>query len=171
MNTVMVPHIGTEKMERTVRIADLAVMRGNAMLVTTGLGSCVGIALFSRATRIGALAHVLLPAPSMTSGEAIAGKYASTAVPDMVKRMRALGATGPIEARLIGGASMFAALLPPDGVSLGARNVAAAEAACAVQDIAVVGRDVGGGHGRSIYFDVADGTVLVRSIQMGNVVL
>ena len=161
----------TGHMQRIVPIADLAVMSGNALLVTTGLGSCVGIALWARESRIGALAHVLLPTPSSSSGEAVSGKFASTAVPDMVKRMRALGATGVIDARLIGGASMFAALLPPDGVSLGARNVAAAEAACGLEDIAIVARDVGGGHGRSIYFDVANGTVLVRSIQMGDVQL
>lgn len=166
-------HVQTmsERLQRTVAIADLAVARGHAQLITTGLGSCVGIALLERDAGIGALAHILLPAPTVSSGEATPGKYASTAVPDMVKRIRGMGGHGAIEARLIGGSSMFAALLPPNGVSLGTRNVEAAEAACVAQGIPVVGRDVGGAHGRSIYFTVDSGAVLVRSIQMGDVEL
>lgn len=161
----------SDRLQRTVAIADLAVVRGHAQLVTTGLGSCVGIALLERDAGIGGLAHILLPAPTVSSGEATPGKYAMTAVPDMLKRIRALGGHGPIEARLVGGASMFASLLPPNGVSLGTRNVRAAEAACAEHGIPIVGRDVGGAHGRSIYFTIDEGSILVRSIQMGNVAL
>lgn len=161
----------TDRLQRTVAIADLAVVRGRAQLITTGLGSCVAIALLERASGIGGLAHILLPAPSASSGEATPGKYAMTAVPDMLKRIRGMGGHGLIEARLIGGASMFTALLPPHSVSLGTRNVDAAEAACAAHGIPVIGRDVGGAHGRSIYFTVDDGQVLVRSIQMGDVEL
>jgi len=153
----------------SVLIADYAVGTGPLMLVTIGLGSCVGIALYARDVRVGALAHVLLPNVHLSSTTETPGKYPSTAIPAMVRRMRELGARGTIEARLVGGASMFTPLLAPGSMSLGARNVAAAHAACAVADIPIVGQDVGGTHGRSVFFDLAAGDVLVRSMQRSDV--
>lgn len=153
----------------TVSIADYAVGAGPLMLVTIGLGSCVGIALYARNVRVGALAHVLLPNVNLSAAQETPGKYPATAIPAMVRRMRELGAHGRIDARLIGGASMFTPLLAPGSMSLGARNIAAVHAACAANEIPIVAQDIGGTHGRSVYFDVAVGDVLVRSMQKGDV--
>jgi chemotaxis protein CheD len=148
----------------TVPIAELAVADGEATLVTIGLGSCVAVALYAPEHAIGALAHTVLPNINLTSLPPTPGKCASVAIPAMLKRMRDLGAAGEINARLIGGASMFAPLLAPGSLSLGARNVAAAHAACAASDVPIVAQDVGGVYGRSVYFEVATGAVHVRSI-------
>jgi len=156
--------------QHTVGIADLTAGAGDITLVTIGLGSCVAIALHDRRHRIGALAHVLLPHHALTADTPSAGKAASTAIPAMLSRMRSLGATHDIEARLVGGASMFATLLAPGAISLGARNVQAARAACAAHDIPIVGEAVGGDFGRSVYFDVATGTVHVRTVRGDDVV-
>ncbi len=155
--------------QRIVKIADFAVSAGNTTLVTIGLGSCVGIALYEPAARIGALAHVLLPHGTAALSAHTPGKYPHSAMEVMVRRMRELGAVGRIDARLIGGASMFAALLAPGATSLGARNIAAAQAACADHEIPIVAQDVGGAHGRSIFFDVQAGDLLVRSMAVGDV--
>ena len=157
--------------QHTVGIADLTAGAGDITLVTIGLGSCVAIALHDRTHRIGALAHVLLPHHALTADAPSVGKAASTAVPAMLSRMQALGATPDIEARLVGGASMFAPLLAQGAISLGARNVQAARAACAVHNIPVVGEAVGGNFGRSVYFDVATGRVEVRSVRGKDVLL
>ena len=148
-----------------VAIADYAVGAGDVTLLTVGLGSCVGIALYARDARVGALAHALLPNVNLSTERASAGKYPATAIPAMVRRMRELGAEGEIHARLVGGASMFAPMLAPGALSLGSRNVAAAHAACAAAEIQIVGQEVGGSHGRSVFFDVARGELLVRSIR------
>ncbi len=158
-------------MQRTVGIADLTAGVGDITLVTIGLGSCVAIALHDRKHGIGALAHVLLPHRALTADAPSVGKAASTAVPAMLSRMHALGATHDIEARLVGGASMFAPLLAPGAISLGARNVQAARAACAAHDIPVVGEAVGGDFGRSVYFNLASGRLHVRTVRGEDVVL
>jgi chemotaxis protein CheD len=154
-----------------VKIADFAVASGRRTLVTIGLGSCVAIALYARGQRVGGLAHVLLPNVNLSATPGSPGKYASTAVPAMTRRMHELGADNRIEARVIGGASMFGPLLPAGALSLGARNVAAAHAACAAHAVPIVAQDVGGSHGRSVFFDLDTGTLLVRSIQHGDVLL
>jgi len=155
----------------TVGIADYAVAESGAVLLTNGIGSCVAIVLYERERKIGALAHTLLPHESLSAVHEPPAKSASAAVPVMVRRIRELDGSGTIEARLIGGASMFAALLIPGAISLGARNIAAARAACAAAEIAIVGEDVGGDHGRSVVFDVDGGSLLVKSIAKGDVVL
>jgi chemotaxis protein CheD len=151
-----------------VSIADYAIARAGTRLVTVGLGSCVAIALHAPADRAGGLAHIMLPNAALSNDRASPGKFAGTAVPHMIEQLRALGVTGRLEARLVGGASMFEQLLPPGGIPLGSRNVVAARAACADAGIAVVGEDTGGGHGRSVYFDVEAGCVLVRSVLHGD---
>jgi chemotaxis protein CheD len=155
----------------TVGIADYAVGRHGATLVTMGLGSCVAIALHSRDARVGALAHVLLPNVLLSTSQNAPGKFASTALPVMLRRMRELGAGADIQARLVGGSSMFSGLLPAGAVSLGSRNVAAARAACAQHQVEVTGEDVGGSHGRSVFLDAGNGALLVRSMHAGDVQL
>lgn len=154
-----------------VNIADLAAASGSASISTIGLGSCVAIVLHDVRSGVGALAHVLLPNRALSMRQDIPGKFPSTAIPAMLARMRELGSKHDVSARIIGGASMFAPLVSAGALPLGARNIAAARAACAAHGIAVTGEDVGGSHGRSVYFDVRDGSVLVRSLAMGDVAL
>lgn len=152
-------------------IADLAVATDDTLLMTMGVGSCVAIALHDAAGRIGGLAHVLLPHAALSSQSPRVGKFPSTAVPAMLAQMRELGSTGEIYARLIGGASMFAPLLAAGSVGLGVRNLRAARQACADHAVPIVGEEVGGSMGRSVYFNVGTGTVQVRSVRGPNVEL
>lgn len=154
-----------------VGIADIEVGQGELTLVTTGLGSCVAVALYDATDRVGALAHVLLPHAALSSRPPRPGKFPSTAVPAMLERMRACGARGEIQARLIGGASMFGPLLPAGAMGLGVRNVKAARQACAAHDVPIVGEAVGGAMGRSLTFDVATGRIVVRSVRGDDVEL
>jgi chemotaxis protein CheD len=156
-------------MHINIGIADYAVGEGATTLVTIGLGSCVALALHSRQAKVGAMAHVLLPNSALSATHNSPGKFASTALPAMLRRMRELGATDDIEARLVGGASMFSTLLTPGTVSLGTRNVAAARASCATHSVKIVGEAVGGSFGRSVYFDVAAGDLVIRSMGMRDV--
>ena len=151
-----------------VKVADHAVRNGNTMLSTIGLGSCVAIALYDPATRIGGLAHVLLPNEGMSRDRSNRAKFSTTAVPLLVEEMRALGARGSIIAKIVGGASMFATLIPAGGVNMGERNIVATREALRAHGIPLVAQDTGGDHGRSVYFDLRDGGVLVRSLKAGD---
>jgi chemotaxis protein CheD len=151
-----------------VSIAELAVATTGTRLVTLGLGSCVAIVLHAPRDGVGGLAHVMLPNAMLSPDASRPGKFASTAVPHLIEAMRALGASGPVEARLVGGASMFDALLPAGSLPLGSRNVAAARAACAAAGVPVVAEDTGGGHGRSVFFDIAEARLTVRAVAHGD---
>jgi chemotaxis protein CheD len=150
-----------------VRVADLAAAT-EGTLTTLGLGSCVAIALHDPVARVGGLAHILLPDITMARDRSNPAKFPSTAVPALVIRMTALGAqTARIRAKIVGGASMFASLLPRNGLNVGERNVAAARAALSAAGIDLVGEEVGADHGRNVVLYVDDGRVEVRSLKKG----
>jgi chemotaxis protein CheD len=156
--------------EIRVRIAHHAVAKGHSRIVTIGLGSCVAIAIHDRVTKVGGLAHVLLPDASLGRGVENRARYASTAVPLLLDEMRALGAAGPWAGTLVGGAALFGPMLAFGG-AVGARNVEAARAALARARVPVVGEDVGGESGRTVSFDVYTGELKVRSVRGGERVL
>lgn len=158
--------------EIRVKVADYAVADGGTVLVTVGLGSCVAIALHDPHAKVGGLAHVLLPSTGMSQDRSNRAKFPSTAVPLLCDRMQALGArAGRIRAKIVGGASMFTSLLSATGLQIGERNVVATRAALERAGIPIVAQEVGGDYGRSVYFDVHDGSLIVKSLKSGNVVL
>jgi chemotaxis protein CheD len=156
--------------EIRVRIAHHAVAKGRSRLITVGLGSCVAVAIHDRMSKVGGLAHVLLPDASLGRGVENRARYASSAVPLLLDEMKALGATGPFSASIVGGAALFGKLLAFGG-SVGARNIDAARKALAKAKVPLVAEDVGGESGRTVLFDVTTGKVKVRSVRGGEHVL
>ena len=150
-----------------MKVADWAAESGEVVVMTLGLGSCVAIVLHDARAGAGAMAHVLLPSPSLARDRSNPAKFPETAVPLLVQRLAALGAQPErLTARLVGGAAMFAAVTP--GVAhMGERNVLAAREACQRARIPVIAEDTGGDHGRSVYLHLPDGRVEVRSVRRG----
>jgi chemotaxis protein CheD len=154
--------------EILVRVADFRAAQGDAVLVTLGLGSCIAIVLYDAAHRVGGLAHILLPSRSVSRAEENPGRFPQTAVPALVAQMTALGADPRrLVARLAGGASMFANLVPAGSMQMGDRNVISSRETLHQLAIPVVGESVGGQQGRSVWLHVADGRLLVRSVGQG----
>lgn len=154
--------------ETRVGMGALAVAAGEHTLVSIALGSCVAIALWDERARVAGLAHVLLPDASLSRVQGMPARFPATAVPALAAAMADAGAPGPYVARLVGGASMFRALLEHGGENIGARNVDAARAALAAAGIACAAEDVGGEHGRSVYLHAASGRLRVRSLAVGD---
>ena len=157
--------------EIRVKVADYAVAQGNVVITSVGLGSCVAIALYDARTTIGGLAHILVPSPSLSRDTSNPAKFPSTAVPLLVEEMRRRGASASITAKIVGGASMFASLLPAGGINMGERNTVATRQALRDAGVPLVAEDIGGEHGRSVYFHLQDGRIEIRSLKIGNRVL
>jgi chemotaxis protein CheD len=153
--------------EVVVDIADFAVVGGNGVLVTAGLGSCVALALHDPSAGVAGLAHILLPSAGTGPPSIHPAKYADTGVPLLLEEMRRHGANGRIVARIAGGARMFAALLW-SGINMGQRNIDATRAALERLGIPVAAEDVGGDYGRSVRVTAATGIMTVRSLMGGD---
>ena len=91
------------------------------------------------------------------------GKYADTAIPEMLRLLGDLadGASLRLSAKMVGGAKMFAF---QSGMTIGDQNVAAIDAILDRLGIPVLGRDCGGERGRRISFDVATGELTVEAL-------
>ncbi len=151
--------------ETIVKVADWAAERGDGVLVTLGLGSCVAIMLHDPQTRTGAMAHVLLPSTSLARDLTNRAKFPETAVPLLIERLKALGADPRrLVAKLAGGARMFSQLVTPGTIQMGERNVLASRSALRAASIPVIRESVGGDRGRSVRFYMKDGRVEIRSV-------
>jgi len=147
--------------ETMVRMGELAVSsEPGHVLVSLGLGSCIGLALLDRRTRKAGLAHVVLP-QSQGHGSDNPMKFADHAVPELLKRVLGMGARrSSLEAVLVGGASMFATT--SNALEVGARNESAVRAQLESLRIPVVATATGGNRGRTIRVDVSSSGVTVR---------
>jgi len=158
--------------EIRVKVADFAVGRDEQTLITIGLGSCVAILLYDGRARVGGLAHTLLPDESMARDRSNPAKFPASAITLLLAEMTRLGADAKhVRAKLVGGASMFANLLPAGGINIGDRNVMAARQALARNGVPIIAEDVGSDHGRSVHFHLGDGRVEIRSLKKGNRVI
>ncbi|MFM8633319.1 MAG: chemotaxis protein CheD [Planctomycetia bacterium] len=134
----------------------------------TFVGSCVGLALYDRRKRIASLAHIMLP-DSKGAGEPV-GKYADTAIPEMLKRLESLANGEPLRlsAKMAGGAKMFAF---QSGLTIGDQNVAAIEAILGRLGIPLLARECGGERGRRLSFDIATTDLTIETLGMPHTTL
>ena len=152
-----------------IGMAGLGVARSPGRLRTTGLGSCVGVVLYDQVQKIAGMAHVMLPESSMAKGEIESmGKYADTAIPQLIHLMQKEGAnTRNMVAKMAGGAQMFAFLGSNDTMRIGPRNVEACKQALQAAHIEIVAEDTGGNCGRTIEFDAENGLLQIRTVNQG----
>ena len=154
--------------EIVVNIADFAVASGDSVLATSGLGSCVAVALHDPSTGIAGLAHILLPSAGFGPPSIHPAKYADTGIALLAEELRRRGAApNRVVAKLAGGARMFAALLS-SGINMGQRNIDATRKALYKLNIPVVAEDIGGEYGRSVRLVAATGAFTVRSLVGGD---
>ncbi len=152
----------------TVGISDAAITRGEGVLVTFALGSCVGICLYNAATKLAALGHIMLPESQDKSTETQINKYADTCIPAMVKKMQAFGCNpANLTAKIAGGAKMFSFAGDNNFGNIGNRNVKAVKEALQKCGVRLIAEDTGADYGRTVYFYAADGHVEVKSFSHG----
>ena len=144
----------------SARMGEMVVSNDpNDELVALGLGSCIGLAIVDRTAGVAGLAHIVLP-ESNDRGDQV-GKFADTAVPELINKMRGAGAVERrFETAIAGGARMFEM---SGGLDIGARNEAAVRAALAKARITVKAAQTGGNFGRTVKITVGDLLVTVRS--------
>ncbi len=152
----------------SVGISDLNVVRAPDTLVTFALGSCVGICLYDPAAKVAGLSHILLPKSEQIPGNTTPMKFADTAIPMLLVKMQMLGARPPmLQAKIAGGAQMFASATNASIANIGARNVAAVKETLERLRIPIIAEDTGADYGRTLYFSAEDFVMTIRSPKRG----
>lgn len=150
------------KKEWKVGIGEYQLATNPDILMTIGLGSCVGIALYDPVKRVGGLSHIMLPDSTSFKGEQKAGKFADLALPKMVAELQQRQKL-QLVAKIAGGASMFPFTKTTPQTQIGARNVEAVERVLKELGIPILAADTGGSAGRTMWLDLEQMTLRVRT--------
>ncbi|MDD4602104.1 Chemoreceptor glutamine deamidase CheD [bioreactor metagenome] len=151
-----------------VGMADYKVGKNPASLISYGLGSCVGIALYDPMTKIGGLAHIMLPDSTQARSAENPAKFADTALPRMLDDMLKLGAfKSRMVAKIAGGSQMFAFANATDIMRVGERNAEAVRNVLKKIDIRLIADDTGGNYGRTVELKLDSGIYRVKTIDKG----
>ncbi|MHC1610228.1 MAG: chemotaxis protein CheD [Candidatus Methanospirareceae archaeon] len=143
-----------------VGMGEMKVAHNPCLLIITGLGSCIGLALHDRYAKVGGMAHIMLPDSKGVTVEGCC-KYADTAVPSLLKEMSQDNARKDrIVAKVAGGASIFSAM---DTMRIGEKNATAVKEALKREGIKLVAEDTGGNYARTVTLDTCTGELIVKT--------
>jgi len=100
--------IPEEQPEKLAATGQLATGSGNGVIRSTPLGSCVAVIAYDKTTKIGGIAHTMLPGKSPTEDKAEENKYAENAIENLLVELKSLGSNqANIEICLVGGANVL----------------------------------------------------------------
>ena len=139
------------------------VLAESPATVTTVLGSCVAVTLFSPRTRVGTICHAVLP--SGVGSEP--GKFVDQAIRYMVQFFYEKQITpDELVAKVFGGADMFPQMRGSRNLgTIGAQNIQAALGALELAGINPAVVEVSGQQGRKLIFFSDTGDVYIKRVQ------
>lgn len=148
-----------------VGMADMNTCVSPDCLTTLGLGSCVGVAIRDPVSKVGGLAHVMLPDSTKIKNNSNIYKFADTCIDALVKEMIKKGANKHnLVAKIAGGAQMFAFQNKTDMIRVGEQNVMACRNILKELGIPILSEDVGLNYGRTVVFYPEDGRYVIKSV-------
>lgn len=155
-----------------VGMADYKICRAPQKISTLGLGSCLGVVLYDKTTKICGLAHIMMPDSTKISKNSNRMKFVDTCLVDMYEELIKAGAkkSGMI-AKLAGGAKMFSYQSNNNFLNIGEQNIIAVHKMLSEWKIPIVAEDVGSNYGRTIEFDTVTGELSIKSVGIGDSII
>lgn len=148
-----------------VGMADLNICKSPNIITTLGLGSCIGIAVYDPSSKIGGLAHIMLPDSTKIRNNSNIAKFADTGIDELIKRVTTAGATkSRLVAKIAGGARMFEVSGLSDVGNVGARNAEASRQKLKELGIRIISEDTGLNYGRTVELHCETGDYYIKSV-------
>jgi chemotaxis protein CheD len=146
-----------------VGVSDMKVSNDpESMLVTYSLGSCIGVAVYDAAAKVGGLLHFMLPesALDLTKAERNPYMFADTGIPALFKATYALGAAKQrMKVIVVGGAQV---LDQAGFFNIGKRNHMAVRKIFWKNNVMINYEDVGGNSNRTVKLTIRDGKTWLK---------
>ena len=154
--------------EVKVGIADLNLVLDPGEIMTIGLGSCIGIALYDKVNKVAGLSHIMLPDSTQFKNVTNPMKFADLAIPLLVEKMEKQGcAKRNITAKIAGGASMFNFSDKSMISDIGKRNGEAVKKTLKKLGIPIIAEEIGGDKVRTMILRASDGQVVLKVVGQG----
>jgi chemotaxis protein CheD len=140
-----------------VQIGQVKADRGQVVLKSSAIGSCIAVVAYDAAKKAGAMAHIMLP------GEAPAGKkgagktkYAVDAIDAIVSKMAQLGSTGAdIKVAVVGGANV----LKRADDTICENNIESIMNLLKKKRLEIAAEAIGGTDRRNVWLDIDEGII------------
>lgn len=147
-------------------MGDIVISENTESILETFVGSCIALCVYDPFTKIGGLAHIMLPEKSNGKGSSdnSPGKYADQAIYNLLNKLTRKGAKiVRLRAKIAGGANMFSYEGGNSFLSIGERNAQAVKTFLKDKGIPILSEDVGMNYGRSVKFNVATGQITISN--------
>ena len=148
----------------TVDIGDMKLSKSrDDILVTSSLGSCLGVTLFDPVAGVGGMMHCLLPL-SKTDPETAKLKpymFVDTGVTKLLTKLFQMGAQRQNLVAKVAGAG--SPLGKEETFRIGQRNYTITRKLLWKNNILIESEDIGGSKARTMYLYMSDGLVTVKS--------
>lgn len=154
-----------------VGISDYKITAAPNQLVTIGLGSCVGIAIYAPKAKVGALSHIMLPDSTAFKDKSNWPKFADLALPKIIQELKDKTNEEKLLVKIAGGASMFSFSQESSILQIGQRNVDSVKKVLNELNLTIFSEDTGGKMGRSMFVDLETFDVTVRLVNREEIVL
>ncbi|HNZ35631.1 MAG TPA: chemotaxis protein CheD [Syntrophales bacterium] len=149
--------------ELVVGISDLKVSNNPAdSMVTYALGSCIAVAVYDPAAKVGGLLHYMLPDSTLDAEKAreTPGMFADTGIPLLFKSCYGMGADKKrMVVKVAGGASI---LDESNFFRIGQKNIMAMRKLFWRNNILIDAEDTGKNFNRTVRLDVGTGRVFIK---------
>lgn len=141
------------------------VIARTPVLISTVLGSCIAVTMFSACSSFAAICHAMLPENNDRDCDL---RYVDAALKHIHHKIVEYGIGCDLEVKLFGGAQVLhAGEHDPDRITIGSQNVLKAEEKLKALGFTVSARDTGGLKGRKLFFCTRSGNVYIRQIREG----
>jgi chemotaxis protein CheD len=150
-------------MQVVVGVADMRVSNQQGeVLVTHALGSCIGVAIYDPAAKVGGILHYMLPDSTLDPGKAQGHPhmFADTGLPLLFRECYRLGAQkSRLRVKAAGGSQVLG---NREFFQIGRRNYAALRKIFLKNNVLINNEDVGGTKARTLFLEIATGNVWIK---------
>jgi chemotaxis protein CheD len=151
-----------------VNMSNMKIARAPDLLVTRGLGSCLGITLYDPTKKIGAIAHPMLPDIDKSKNKSNPARFVNSVINKMLEELKKQGCLKKnLVAKLFGGAHMFSFISQDSILNVGEKNIQMAKSVFQQHGIKIAAEELRGSIGRTIVLDLETGKVRVKTISAG----
>ncbi|MFH0785411.1 MAG: chemotaxis protein CheD [Pseudomonadota bacterium] len=139
------------------------IVSRHPILVSTILGSCIAVTMFSPAKRIGAICHAMYPCNPTGQPNV---QYVDSAIYYVFGKMMEYTGKSDLTVKLFGGARVLSGSeYMADRMAVGEQNISQAKKTLAELGLAIATSDIGGLRGRKLLFSIKTGDIYLRRLK------
>ena len=151
--------------EIVIKPDQMAVVKGETVLVTMALGSSLAICMYDEEAGIGGMVHTLLPGIRRDNAGKNGLRYVDTAALALYEAMKEAGAAPErIRVKLVGGAKIFCFAGQAGQPDICRENVICARKTLQELEAVIVSEDTGENYGRSVHFLAGSGRLEIETV-------